>query len=97
MAAVLVAAGVVHWLTKRAFFDRHLEHFLAAQYSAGLLMFGFGGGVTRRVVEEGTWSWPLFDLAFGVVAGGLAYWVVFAWMRRVIVREWDEHEGESEE
>jgi hypothetical protein len=97
VAALFASVAGVHWLTKRAYFDRHLEHYLAAQYSSGLLMFGIGMGMARDVIGTGTLSMPLFDLAYSLMLCGIAYSIVFVLIRRSIVREWYENDSDDED
>lgn len=97
VAALFAAAAFVHWLTKRAYFDRHLEHFLASQYSSGLLLFALGMGLTKDVIRAGTLEDPLFHLAYAVVVGGLLYWVIFVLARRSFVRQWNETEPDHDD
>lgn len=82
---LLLAAVVVRRIIKRAFFDRHMEHYLASVWAASVVLFFLGMSLTQDVVATGTWSWPLFDLAAGLVIGGGVYRVLFATHRRAIV------------
>jgi hypothetical protein len=49
------------------------------------------------VIRTGTLEDPLFHLAYAVVLGGLAYWVVFRLARRSFIRQWDEIPPDDDE
>jgi hypothetical protein len=96
LAAVFVVAASVHWLTKRAYFDRHPEHFLAAQYSAALVLLSIGMGTMKEAIGTGTVSLPFLHAGLTLGIGALLYVAIYFVARRMFAPWWREQQSDDD-